>query len=294
MLQYKEDCFKVVKYTALLESLLFNTEKYTTYLGGSVAALRALSRGQSVGVVSARSNAGSQKPLLSAIEDQLSLELGKRFTFDAKHVHFVNDSKFTTLFNVPPTAPTYTRKAAVVLSYVLDTNSPYEKVKFYDDDNRNLEAVKSELRKAKELLTSKYLNGLRKLRADRSNVELRSSLRQQKEVLQRFKRVSLKLYDVKEYDNKKLDEEKRKRSEYLFPEKQVLHLFDVDDTLVVLPSEVKVKVGGVVTKSLSTSQLATYTPSTGEELDFSQFTDEDEVRKVVQKVKKLKSNVFKK
>lgn len=283
-----------MKYSLLLESVLYNSDKYSTYLGGSVAALRALSRGQSIGVVSARANASSQTSLLSAIEDQLSLELGKKVSFDANHVHFVNDKAFASKFGLSDSSPTYTRKAAVVLSYVLDTRSPYEKVKFYDDDNRNLEAVRSELRKYKEQLYNSYKSNLLLLRSDRNNKSLRDNVALQKERLSRFKRVSLKLYDVKEYDNKKLDEEKRKRTESLFPEKKVLHLFDVDDTLVVLPSEVKVKVGGVVTKTLSTSDLATYTPNEGEELDYSEFTDADEVRKVVQKVKNSKDNIFKK
>lgn len=281
---------KLVHY---LESLNFNSPYYSDYMGGAVAAIRALTKGDSVGVITARSNASGNEELLRTIEDQLSLELKKVVTLDRSHVHFVNDAEYVRKSGTQ-NLTTYAKKAAVILGYVLDTNSPYSKLKFYDDDSRNLEAVRSEVQKKKEEYTNSYVEYLKKLRSasESERQELKKQLKFLSDVLKRFKSVTLKVYDVTQYNNTKLKESGNNPK--LRSDKKVLHLFDVDDTLLVLPSSVRVKSGGKLVRKLSTSELKSYVPSENEELDFTEFSDNTELQKALRKLKSTKDNVFKK
>jgi hypothetical protein len=271
----------------------FNSQQYGDYMGGAVAAIRALTKGDTIGIITARANKAGHEPLIQAIEDQLSLELGKIINIDREKVHFVNDKNFISKVG-DANSNTYTRKANVILSYILDDNSEYEKIKFYDDDNRNLEAVRSEILKKKNEIKKIIINQLSNLRNDKDNIDLKNQLEYNRNILKKFKNIILKLYDIKEFDNTKLNDMQNAKDGIInTSKKKVLHLFDIDDTLVVVPSKIHIKVGEKITKSLSPDELTRYVPNEDEKLDFTDFIDPEQIKKTVRQLKNTKENIFK-
>ena len=135
----------------------FDSTQYKDYMGGAVAAIRAITKGEDIGIVTARANKEGHEPLLQAIENQLSLEIGKKINIDRDKIDFINDKKFIAKTNTSASNQ-FQRKAFVILSYIMDNKYQYDKIKFYDDDNRNLEAVRSELINKKNELKQQIKN----------------------------------------------------------------------------------------------------------------------------------------
>jgi hypothetical protein len=269
----------------------FDSTQYKDYMGGAVAAIRAITKGEDIGIVTARANKEGHEPLLQAIENQLSLEIGKKINIDRDKIDFINDKKFISKIN-SPNSNQFQRKALVILSYIMDDKYQYDKIKFYDDDNRNLEAVRSEIANKKNELKQQIDNLLLSLKQDKSNKHLKQELLKNIKILKRFKNISLKVYDIKQFDNKKLNKLPNNSSKVI-NQKKVLHLFDVDDTLVIVPSKIHVKVGEKRIKSLSPGELPTYTLNKDEELDYTDFIDNDEIARTVKELKNTTTNIFK-
>jgi hypothetical protein len=252
-----------MKLISYLESN-FNDDKYADYYGGAVAALRALNKNEDIAILTARSNKSAHEGLLKALENAFSKELKKEIKIPRDRVHFVNDDEFSG--NLPKNIKnSFEKKAYVILSYL--QNGDWDKIKFYDDDNNNLSTVKNWLKTKEESLLA--------------------GIKENELLLKKIKNI--KLYDIKHFDNKKLID-----NNTLKKENKVLHVFDIDDTLLEIPSKIKVMNGNVIVKELTPNELVSYKLKNGEKLNFSNFRNRMEVEKVLDKLLKSKNNILKK
>lgn len=95
---------------------------------GFIAAKRAVLKGEPIGILTARAGKENHSALIKRLEDSL----GK--SIDANDIHFVNDS-----------AGTYEGKdsAEKKLNVIRHYSNKFSSVKFYDDEEKNLEIVKN-------------------------------------------------------------------------------------------------------------------------------------------------------
>ena len=241
----------------------FNDDKYASYYGGAVAALRALDKNEDIAILTARSNKSAHSVLIKALEDSFSKELNKYIKIPKDRIHFVNDDEFAS--NLPTNMNSYERKAYVILQYL--QNGDWNKIKFYDDDEKNLSTIREWLKKKENALMA--------------------GVRENLLLLKKIKNT--KLYDIKNFNNKKLVQ-----GNSLKKEGKTLHVFDIDDTILKLPSKIKVIKGNNVIQELLPSELTTYTPKPDEKLSFQSFRDRLEIEEMMKKLLATKSNILKK
>lgn len=251
-----------MKFYSYLESN-FSDDRYASYYGGAVAALRALDKNEDIAILTARSNKSAHQVLIKALEDSFSKELNRYIKIPQERIHFVNDDEFSG--GLPHPMNSYERKAYVILNYLQNGN--WEKIKFYDDDEKNLSAVKAWVKKKEDSLLA--------------------GIRENELLLKKIKNI--KLYDIKNFDNKKLIE-----GNTLKKEGKTLHVFDIDDTLLEVPSKIKVIKGNNVIQELLPNELKTYTPKSDEKLSYQDFRNRIDVEKTVAKLLATKSNILKK
>lgn len=100
---------------------------------GLIALIRAVEKGDEVGILTARANPKANKSILLGIQKIVKRLSGKDFKFKKAHVHFVNDSQ--KKYEGSSSAE---KKANVIRDYM----NSYDSVKFYDDEEKNLDHAK--------------------------------------------------------------------------------------------------------------------------------------------------------
>lgn len=91
---------------------------------GFIAAKRALLKGEHIGIITARANKKDHEKLIQRLEKSLGTNI------DRSHVHFVNDEGYSG-------SSIAEKKLNVIKTYA----NVYDKVKFYDDEDKNIQSV---------------------------------------------------------------------------------------------------------------------------------------------------------
>lgn len=217
------------------------------FSNGLVAMMRALEKGQDVGVLTARGSLKGNEPIVSLIE---------RFTkHKIKYKIFVNDSAVASKMKGDSTA---LKKLQILIEFrngIGHSKIAYDKVKFFEDEHLNLEAVNN--RKA-----------------------LASQLGFEKDI----KLDNIKAYDIKGWSFDKLDKEINQS------DGKVVSFFDLDGTVIHTDAKIYIvdKVTGAELDALTQEEFAVHgrarltdavKKNPNAILDLSEFTSKVKVKK---------------
>lgn len=139
------------------------------FSNGLVAMMRALEKGQSVGILTARSSQKANEPIISLIERYTQTPIKYKF--------FVNDPATSKHLNGSSTA---LKKLQILIEFrngIGQADKKYSKVKLFDDEDFNLDTVENRQQFIEEL-------GFKKVKLD-----------------------NIRALDIKKFDYAKLDKE---------------------------------------------------------------------------------------
>ena len=181
----------------LVEDYRFEKLHKHGFSNGLVAMMRAMEKGQDVGIITARSSKEGNQPIIALIE---------RFTKNPiKYKFFVNDKTLSKSLTGSTTA---LKKLQILIEFrngIGQAPKKYSKVKLFEDENLNLEAVQNREALIQEL-------GFKK------NIKL----------------DNIKAYDIRLWDFDKLDSE-------IKPSKNTISFFDLDGTVIHTDAKIHIK-----------------------------------------------------
>lgn len=216
---------------------------------GLVAMMRALEKGHDVGVLTARGSLKGNEPIIKLIE---------RFTKNKiKYNIFVNDPSFAKNMRGDSTA---LKKLQILIEFrngIGHSKIAYDKVKFFEDEQKNIDAVENRSKYVKQLFPE-----------------------------QKVKIDNIKVYDIKGWDYNKLDKEISSSNN------KVISFFDLDGTVIHTNAKIYIvdKNSGKQLDAMTQEEFAVHGNERFEKIlkdnpnavfDLSEFSNKQKVKKQV-------------
>lgn len=251
----------------------------SNYLKGYIAAKRALLKNQDIAILTARGNKSDHDFLIKKLEKQLNTHIPRDMVF------FVNDSNLQFPANVKKN---HKRKMYILLKLLKD----YDKVKFHDDEAKNVDYVN---RFAKLF---KLQDKLKAYNVKNYDVSKLRPIKDQKDRIEKLIDDIIKEKKIKKItaDNKDLliDEVLKKSKmprqmaetiihHYALRRKPVIQVFDLDGTIWKLNANIYVKDKSGKERAMSQEEFSKYKLKENETADFREFSDYSEIIKTIKK-----------